>query len=375
MFRRLTVVTVAALVALSSGCVSAKEKMEMRYRDGLTAFEPAAMDKAEVDLVWEWNLTDEEAGREGRIEVRRVYLYEDSILVETEDHAIYGFSRANGSALFVAKAAGPLQVNPTLYEGTYHTIAAGRATTIDQRGIVTVGPEFPLTPSAPLLVTELYYYVADATGAVWKLSRENLNTIWLGPVRARGVILARLLVVEDLLLFASSAGEVGGIDFITGERRLDLTDFGPILNGIVSDVVGQRAVFYFGSDDFYVYAYTSLGSPLWRSIVEGRVADTPMLYGDMLLVETTTAGVRALSKVDGAPIWHNESVSDVVGAGGSIINAMTPQSELWFLDAANGEAAKRLEVSEFSFAPRNPFGDGIAYLVSRAGRIVAVKAR
>lgn len=381
MFRRLAVMTVVAWVGLSAGCVSAKEKMDTRYQGGLTAFEPAAMEKAEIDLVWRMNLSDEEAGRKGRVMVRNVYLYEDSLLVETEDLTIYGFNRKTGGALFLAKVAAPLQVRPTLYvdpmshEGAYHTVAAGRSTIIDQRGIVTVGDAFPVAPTAPLVVTDLYYYVADATGAISKLSRENLNGLWQGPVRARGVILAQPLVLEDLLLFGSTAGEVGGIDFVTGKRRLDLTDFGPIRHGMASDVVNERAVFYFGSDDYYVYAYTSLGSLLWRTIVESRTSGTPMIYGDMLLVQTATAGLWALNKVDGAPVWNNKSAGEVVGAGGPLVNAMAKQSELWFLDAANGEQRKRLEVSQFSFAPANPFGDGMVYLVSRTGLIAAVKAR
>lgn len=369
MVKHLLLLVLVVSVATSAGCVTAQERLAARYEEGLKPFTPLGIEQSALESVWENNLSGDT--KESRVEVRAVYLYDDTILVESVDLALFALDRRTGAGLWIAPLTHPLRVKPTLHDRRYYSVMGGHLATIDSKGMMTKGLRFPVSLSAPLMVTDQYFYAAGARGGVRKLDKNQIRDVWPTSVKTGGVILEQPTMMEDVVLFATTSGEVIGVDYITGGRRIDIRDRGSVFGGVVTDGTN----FYFAASDYYAYGYTLLGSLKWHTIVGGRAEGTPLLNGNFLYVDTLTAGTAALATIDGTLLWQNASTKKVLATNGTEVLAVAGNKELWVLDAMTGEMKDRLDIHEFKFMPVNTSGDGLVYMVSVDGKVNCLKVK
>jgi outer membrane protein assembly factor BamB len=312
--RSLIPILLALVVAMPSGCASARQTSDKADKDsvGTKPMNITQAEQAGMRIVWQASLSgmaptpdNPKKLKKYEAQVRDVYLYDEYILVETVDKFLFSFDRKTGDSMWVSPLPDQMQIVPTLYDRKFYTICAGRLTTIDYKGVVSIGNTFTTSPSAPLTMDASYFYVASTTpegGGLFKLDKQQLQPVWPAPARAEGIILGQPILTEELMvLFSTSKGEVAGIDSITSGRRIDLTGFGSILAGLTADT----ANFYFAAGDYYIYSYTLLGTPKWRTLLGDRPAGAPVIAGDTIYQDSMDGGLWALSKADGSMIWHN----------------------------------------------------------------------
>lgn len=348
----LLAVVMALLVAMPSGCASGKH-VSGEGGVGTAPLTVSDLSGAGMQPVWQTSLSgvgtspkNPEKKEKYEATVRNVYLYDETLLVETADRFLYSFDRKTGEAGWVTPLPDQLQVAPTLYDRKYYTIAAGRLTIVDYKGSVNIGPAFPLSPSTPLVVDDTYFYATDAADGLGKYDKVEIQPVWPAPARVSGVILGTPILTEDLmLLFATSAGEVVGVDSITASRRIDLTGFGPIFGGLSSD----GADFYFGSGDFYLYDYSLLGSLKWRTLMSERPTGAPVIAGDVIYMDSVGGGLWAFNKADGAVLWYNPPSSVTV----DWYVAAEPQDQAIIDDLRAGKAVQGFSWYPYSAAARS----------------------
>jgi len=341
MSKRLLLLAVTALLAISAGKVLAADSAKDRTcNPAVAALSSQQLDQAGMKVVWQTQLLKEKGRKKKEVSVgiRKVYLYDETILVESKDEFLYAFDRKTGQNQWIAALPDQLQIAPTLYDRRYWTLAAGRLTVLDNKGMVTVGPAFPVSPSAPLVVTDDYFFVASADGALYKFDKKELLPVWPAPARTDGAILGQPVRTEDLILFAASNGQVIGVDLITGGRHINIEGLGSILGGIATDWPAGND-FYFGTGDFHVYDYSVLGSQKWSTLLQQRPSGTPVIAGDTLYIDSIGGGLWALNRADGTTLWFNSGV----GANIEWLPVADAQDEAKINDLRAGKSVTGLE--------------------------------
>jgi outer membrane protein assembly factor BamB len=319
-------------------------------------------------VLWEQNLTIKEVGLKAN--VTDVYLYEKALLVACRDLALYGFDRRTGDRLWVVLLPAPFNFAPTLFDGDFFGICGANLVRIDKNGELTIGDKVQVSVSAPFVMTAEYLYAAGSDGGIYKLDRQRLLPIWPAPARTGGAILSRLGTLGAYVVFGNNAGEIVGIDNVTGGRHINYQ-----ARGSISGVSTDADCIYAGSIDFYVYCVTLNNALKWKTIVQGQVTNPPVVSADRLYLDPIGAGVVALAKEDGNELWRNRDAQVFLADGRGWVFATGGDRDLLTIEAAKGVTIERLDISLFPFLPVNEFNDGLVYLVSPQGRIVCVTAQ
>lgn len=366
---RALLLAVVAAVVLPTGCVSAKDRLEARYAEGLRPFSRAALEEAGLTLAWSRSLSVPE--EKIKVRLNHVYLYDDLILVTDRDNVVYAFDRRTGEKAWITLLPLAFKFPPTLDDGVFYGQCGKRMISIDKNGNVTTGPEFSISLSSGFVVEGDYIFAPCSDGGLYKLDRQKLRPIWPAPARTSGAILGRPISFGSYVVIGTTNNEIIGIDKITSGRLINYKTRGPVTSGVTADV---DAVFA-GSSDFHVYCVTENNTLRWKRIVQAQVTRSPILAGDTLYVDTLGAGVFALDKRTGDVVWRNSSAEKILANDAGSVLVEGPRKELWVLDAADGEEKERLDLSEYDMFARSRFADGMAYLVSEDGDIACVKTK
>lgn len=364
---RLLLVTLLAALITPVGCVSAREKLEARYAEGLRPFSVSGLEMANLEIVWEQDLTDEK----GKTKLKETYLLNDLLLVESDDEILYAYNRHTGDLAWLARLPVGLKFEPTAFDGKLYCTCGSRLIIINEKGIVTIGPKFPVSVSAPFAMTGEYIYAAASGGVIHKLAIDDLTDAWTSPAKTAGPVLNRIELMGPYIVFGSTAGEIVAIDIVTSGRQANFRARDSVTGGVAID----DAYIYAGSADFYVYSITVNGTLRWKQVVGGPVFQAPVLSGDYLYATVMGGGIQALTKQEGKILWKNYGAIRFLSDGGGDVFAMANQKELWVLDAGTGEVEARLDVAEFNIIPTNKSNDGLVYLVSKDGRIVVLRSQ
>jgi|GEM_PF-2996621 len=383
MSKRVLGLAAVMFLALPLGCATEKSALKKLYDGGLAPLTPMGLEQAGLVQVWEKNLREGLKNWEHKPEITAVWPYDETVLVATKDNMIYCFDRKSGAFKWLTVLGSQILQRPTFFDGSYYAASTTRLVTIDDRGYETVGKQFRFGVSKPLYVTDDYLFAVGSDGALHKIDRTELTEVWPAPARTSSVILGTPVLLEGMLIFGTSGGELIGVDRVVGGRRLEVSGLGAV-PGVITD--GESL--YFGTSNYYVYCYTTLGSRMWGTIVEGQVSKPLVLAGDRLYADVMGIGVTALAKKDGALIWRKVGAEKFLTTDGARVFAVasSPQTstgdprgesvrELWVLDAADGALLSRLDIHEFDFSPPSTSNDGFVVVATKEGRVVCLKAK
>jgi outer membrane protein assembly factor BamB len=362
---KLLLVALLAAVMLPAGCASAKAKLELRYEEGLRPFTLLGIERAGMTTVWEQHLSSEMQVAK----VRKAYLFENQILVSTEDDFLYAFDRKTGELAWIAALPLQLKFRPTFHNGLYYGVCGNRLVDINERGEVNIGPVMKMSPSAPLIIVGDYMYAAGSDGAIHKLDMARLSEVWPSVTESGGPIVAAPILLGPYVVYGNTVGEVAAVDIVTSGRQMNYRARYSIA-GLATD----EDYIYFGSTDFYAYCVSVNGTLRWKTIVQGPVAQAPVLSGDVVYVLPMGSGLHSLDKATGDILWKCKDAEMFLADGGGHVFVLGPDKELWLLDSEDGKTVERLEVSEFTVRPTSPYNDGLVYLISATGRIVCLRA-
>lgn len=375
MSKRHLALLIVLLFMAASGCASGRVTLEQRYEQGLKPFTPQGIGEAGLAVAWQQDLLSDPL-KKGRKDTKAVitdiYLYEKSLLAVASDNLVWSFERQTGSLEWIAKLPQPLKFAPSYSDGRYYCVSGAQLYIIDSRGVVSLGSEFAFSVSKPPLVLDDYLYAPASDGNLHKVDRNRLAEIWAAPARTGSVISGTPIMLESMLVFGTADGQVLAIDRVIGGRRVDLKGLGMIAGEIVTD--GQSL--YFGSSDFHVCAYSSVGAFIWKAVVPGMMGKPPVLAGDVLYAELVGGGVLSLNKKDGAKLWINQDVASFASWDPSrvFVTAGTKNvRELWVLDAATGKPVSQVATGGLNLMVRNMAGDGLIFLAGADGRVVCLR--
>ena len=386
--RSLLLLVLALALLLPAGCKSEQAILQERYGPSLLEMSRAGLDGAGLTEIWSQDLAQGPKGKREKVTVTRVYLYplplqtgqadnaasvarpQGAVLVTTATNALYCFDWNTGQIQWVTVTPEPLKVAPVLVDNAYYAVIGRQLLTVSAKGEITVGGHLPTSVVRPLLVLGEYIFAVGSDGAVYKVDKTNLAQVWASPARTDSVIMNAPELLAGMLVFGTVGGELIGVDRVIGGRRLDVRGFGAI-PGVATD---GRMV-YFGSADYHEYCYSSFGSEVWNTVVEGQVARAPVLANDVVYQDVMGRGLVALDIKSGAILWKNPEAEGFLSTDGECVIATGVLGQLLVIDAADGATKSRFDATQYCIAPVNPVGDGAVVLASRDGRVVCLKAK
>jgi outer membrane protein assembly factor BamB len=121
-------------------------------------------------------------------------------------------------------------------------------------------------------------YIGDERGDLFAIEQESGNTIW--HYRTRKSLRAPVAVFEGMVYAGSADGYVFAIDGLTGRLKWRVRT-----GAAVQTVIGAEKCILATSFDNFVYCLSPQhGAKLWKRQLAGRVAATPLVLNDSVLL-------------------------------------------------------------------------------------------
>jgi outer membrane protein assembly factor BamB len=216
------------------------------------------------------------------------------------------------------------------------------------------------------------------------LSRDwTLSTRDILETTGRGYEYSNPVVFENTLVFGSRSLGLAALYPGLQQYRWTL----PIEGGVVSEILVEKGVVYFGGGDGYLYAVQAEnGRVIWRLDVHGPIVSRPTLDGGRLFVTTADDTVYALDAATKKWLWHyrrrTAGSATVRGASspwvdsGEVLVGLS-DGFLVALNAADGSLKwerKLHQGSKFTDVDARPVLDqGVLYVPSYDGALYALK--
>ena len=189
---------------------------------------------------------------------------DDVIFLASMDHNVYALS-SQGDLLWTYEMAGAIVGSPLLSEDGYTLFAA------------SMGKEMVALD----IRTGVNLWTFDAGG--------SLNSVW-----------GNAILVEGLLIFADSDGQLFALDPGNGQPEWQTTAAGSVVGGLAIMADG----FVLASDQGTLQAFNLDGSSKWESNLQGEIFQAPVVNDEILVAGTINNDslVHAFN-LTGVQIW------------------------------------------------------------------------
>ena len=330
--RLLLALALLALV-LPIGCTSGQDRLKTEYAVVPLATDAPGLERGGLVKVWEQDLgaiaAPPKSEKRKEVEVKNVYLMSKSIIAVLSDAVVMSFDRTTGKILWMSQLPALPAFGPgELGDSTYFVLGRDLFT-IDGKGQLGFGRHFPFSVSKPLLLAEDYIYAVSSDGNLQKVDLAKLSPVWTVPFRSGSVIMDTPVLFETLLMVGTLDGRAIGVDRVVGGQRLSMPTDGRIAAKVITD----GKFLYFGSGDYFLYCFNSLGGFSWKAPLQGAMEFEPVLAGDVLYADVLTEGLYSVSKADGSIRWRNGGASAYLTTDGTRVFALAPARETLVIDA------------------------------------------
>ena len=220
--------------------------------------------------------------------------------------------------------------------------------------------------ASPLVVGDVVYAVEKGEKLV-ALDTRTGEQKWKKRLLATS---SAPVLVGDLLLIGTERG-VMAIHAESGTRRWLSKTVAPVTTSPA--LLTDRLVV--GDSDRHIYALSlTRGKQLWRRrIPEGRVHETPTVFGDAVFFSTTGSMFRAIRASDGGDVWTRWA-GTVIQSSPCVADGVVyfvADSVVRALECVNGDDVWRLDLMESCTSPI--LVEGSMFLLGLDGVLISLK--
>lgn len=223
-------------------------------------------------------------------------------------------------------------------------------------------------PGAPIIDGD-QVFIASRDGDVHSFDRWTGDSVWV-HISKRSVY-STVSVDSELVVFGTDAGEIVGLDRVSGKQRWSFPTQGAIFaQAMIADLV------YCGSADGSMYALNrSSGELVWKFETTGQIQTTPVLIENRISFGSDDNTFYCLDAGDGGVLWKYETNGIVhaspIAIGKSIVAANSAGKVYHF--ALDGTILAEFQVRG-SVEATPAFINGMLYIVTTQRRIFAFSA-
>jgi hypothetical protein len=329
------------------------------------------LNRAGLSRLWERQINLSPGER-----IRRVWRVGESVYVTTTDARLVRIDAANGRIVW-QQGLGAENLN--IYKPI--ELKAAEGSTARDVLVVTGGEVFRFdfetgdetrTPARlglsvsadPVVVGETLCVAGAGSFYGLYVDRPDLRR-WVLPQRGDVFISTPVAFGGDVMV-ASRRGQLWRINAEVGDWEWkDRKVNGFVVAGLNADA----NALYVPSLDQRLYAFsTPNGGQLWETQLEGRLEDTPVLAGPVVIVKSQSSGFYGLARTNGAIKWHAPDVAQVGNGDDNSIWALDSGGTLKSLNLNDGTVLASAPANAVQWVVPNPV-DGNVVLVTYGGRV------
>ncbi|MBM4041899.1 MAG: hypothetical protein FJ290_25665 [Planctomycetes bacterium] len=319
------------------------------------------------DILLAWHL--DTGGRAVRVS----HLFEDRLLVETEDKNLYSFEPPTGILQWLWSLPAPSQSgygeDPrepksilVIAKDVYYEL--DRIVGRPRRRIV-----LPFPASNPPVVRGGEVLINSWERRVVALDRETRAREW-SYVPDENVVGA-VAIAADLVYVADTSGELVGYSVPINRAKWtykahDAFRVTPVLH-LIS--------LYIPADDMFVHCLNRFsGLPQWKYPVQGPVTQPVWVDGETVYFSADGDAFYAVATKDGKLLWKCPKGGWPLAIGRQNLYIQGAGKEVWCLDRATGDKKWSVSAEPFTHFVRNTINDHI-YLCTKEGEVYAFYLR
>jgi outer membrane protein assembly factor BamB len=327
--------------------------------------------------------------------LRRVYMTEDLLFVETARHRVVLFDRHKGVVRWIYNLDYPLRYPPAVSNEYVYLISRDLVHCVWRRGgDVKWKKMLPFVQGSPAAANDFYLYIAAGDIPrlyAFKEEVQNPKTAggqFLGSIeaieewffRTGDAVRAKPITIENVIYFTSYDHNAYAIDATKG----NLTWSYRTGKEIVAPPYIRKGIMYIGGLDHTLHALSRFSGPppLWLFPAGGPIesspaADDDFVYvrADRVLDEYGLPGVGVLYAVDiktGEKVWEFERGLRMLFSGEDKVYILREGNVLVILDKKTGRRRAEFPLPDFRYVLTNDKND-VLYLINDRGFIFALQ--
>jgi len=226
-------------------------------------------------------------------------------------------------------------------------------------------------PSTGCVTNGTHVYMGASRGYLEGVSISRDTASW--GRWTDGAITSRPLLDSGHIYFASNSGEI-----YASEQRMRRVVWDYRAEGaVLADLkLSKAGLVLAASMDYSVYAFeASSGRLVWRFDGGEPVKKPAYPYGGQVYVFTDSQGLRALDETTGRVQWQNKDAADFVAGAGDDVFLLGRDGSLMVLGRTGGQVKYVLPLYRGTIAALNEMGDGVLYLTTPGGQVMAVSKK
>jgi hypothetical protein len=380
------------VAALAAGC-------ESKAPNGGVPERPIPLENKSFSRIW---ATDLRQGKEDAINA--VHVTDQFIFAYRKGGTSSVLDRATGRLLHIDEPKESIQrlhppvvlknriVYPTTtflevydFEGRY----IPRATKVTDELDKPFSQELPFPIHSDAVGSgNLLFFGADFPGSgravEVDMTRPYVPALWT-LMEPGSSISAAPALVKDVIFVASDNGKVAAVATDTRDPiwTLDKGVFGTY-GGVFANLVADATGVYIASTDTKLYCLTRTGGKVkWQFFANVPLREPPVLSKDLVFELVPGTGMVAIDKTElatsknptynRAPRWIAPNAAQFVSEDDTYVYLRSFDNDVMALDKKTGEqkfSSRRTDLAVFGV---NTKGDGIIYVATSEGRVMAVK--
>lgn len=301
-------------------------------------------------------------------EVQFIDVLDDVISVHSTSNAVTMMEGSTGANRWIRQLGQPLarfvgsaRVDDTLYVASDNELFILDIRTgeiVDKQHLALI------VNTPPLIVDDLAIF---GTGAGEVLGHNLFTKFKQWGYKLRGAITASPVLIGDLIGVVTQNGDTIIIDPQVGSSTLRARIFGGLANVPVAD----DSAMYVASLDQSIYSFSPGGGTWdWRVRTEQSITEQPTLLDRVLYVHIPRAGLTAMdADNNGAELWTNPDLSGtVVGVrDGDLIVWSQATTTLFRVDASRGDVIAKIVLPNVAHVRLSPTEEGALYTATADG--------
>jgi hypothetical protein len=321
--------------------------------------------------------------------IAELHVRDDAVYVYSKTGQVSGLKRDSGILLFAygIKGGGRELRPPVVLKDhvVYPTLTTLEVYMRDGRYVRSIQLPFAVRTDAAGIGTSVFlagdYPNGGARVAKVDVTQEYVPVRWdfIGVDAGKTGYTAAVRTVEDVVY---AAGLDGSVYAVSGKSRESIWAIpkGVFSTGgaIEADLVADNSGVYVAGTDSVLYAINrNSGKLRWQYFAGTPLREAPVVTGDRVYLKVTGKGTLCFAKNEGKevrePIWTRADIKQVVAQDDKFTYVRGADDRLVALDKATGEPKFQSLRKDFAEFGTNTKDDGIIFVSTRAGVVLAVK--
>lgn len=321
------------------------------------------------DILLAWHLDT------GDRPIRTSAMFEDRLLLETDDHDLYSFQPASGilqwlynlpaasQSGYVEDPQNVICVSKDIYYELDKTVGRPR------RRIVL---PFPAS-NPPALRGEVEVLLNSWERRIIALNRDTRVREWSYAPETN--VVGAVAVAPDLIYIADVAGNLVCYSVPAKQERWTYKAHDAFRVTPIFHLVGDHRDVIVPAEDLFVHCVNRFsGLAHWKYPVQGPVSRPVWADGDVVCFSADGDAFYAVSAKDGKLLWRCPRGGWPVAIGRENLYLQGPDQEVWCLDRKTGEKRWAVSAKPFVYFVHNTVNDHI-YLCTEEGEVYAFYLR